>query len=377
MTSTSNPITKVKERLHRLPAKTAAPFRQLIKTGQVSEGVIDTILDAGELAGDTSKLIGFAAGFLHMTAIGVPIKDTIAMAATLKRRINLNWSPKRWHDEHERLSRATTLKTLADQNVSYDVSAFQRHLPPRFPGYLIRSSRRLGMEGLRQRHCVASYHRHLEARQCAIAAVFVDKQRWTVELQLTSDPEEPIRIQQIKTRCNGHAPASVRQTIHNMLDIALPKTSPAPDRTEERLYKENLRRLLPVLRNAAIESVTVEFDGSGDNGSIQNIDYAPHANRDVCNQHMEYLATEGVFSNGRWMTTVLLREARVDDVIDTVTSDYLDETGVDWCNDDGGFGRLEIDVAAGTVELEVNQRHTESSVEFSSKDDIATGDQIE
>lgn len=79
----------------------------------------------------------------------------------------------------------------------------EKHLPKRFSGYLIRTSRRLGMEGLRQRHCVASYDSRLRKGDCAIVAVFADRQRWTVELRLTNDTETPLRIDQIKTRYNG------------------------------------------------------------------------------------------------------------------------------------------------------------------------------
>ena len=147
------------------------------------------------------------------------------MAKAQNRRINLGWSAKRWKEEHDRFSRAEALHRMAQENVGYDVSKFEEHLPERFNGYLIRTSRRLGMEGLRQRHCVASYDSRLRSGNCAIAAVFVGKQRWTVELRLTNNEEAPLRIDQIKTRYNSLPPASVREEIHEILDIPLKKTA--------------------------------------------------------------------------------------------------------------------------------------------------------
>jgi hypothetical protein len=111
----------LESRLSLLPRKVAMPFRNLIETDHLSEEVLCTILDAGELSGEQHKLLGFAVGYLHLRSIGVPIKDVVEMAREQGRRIRLNWSEKRWRDEHERLSRAVALKKLAEESVRYDL----------------------------------------------------------------------------------------------------------------------------------------------------------------------------------------------------------------------------------------------------------------
>ncbi len=366
----------LENRISLLPAKVSMPFRQLLSSGQISEDVVSLVLDAGEITGETTKLIGFAVGFLHLRAQGVPVHDVIRMAKAQKRRINLGWSAKRWKDEHDRLSRAEALNRMAEENFSYDLSMYEKHLPKCFSGYLIRSSRRLGMEGLRQRHCIASYDYRLRNGNCAIAAVLIDKQRWTVELTLTNDPDVPLRIEQIKTRYNGLPAAHTRQKIYEELGIDLKKAAASYPScaVQSYLYMENLRRILPILREGGINTVTVSFNGGGDSGAVEDIAYEP--NQDVKDMPIEHLSTDSYFDEGQWRRSVTPQQSTINEVIDALTYDYLEETGIDWCNDDGGFGELIIDVQQGTVSLEVNVRYTESNTQYDAERDIATGEEI-
>ncbi|MGI9295172.1 MAG: hypothetical protein ACR2PS_14430, partial [Pseudomonadales bacterium] len=262
--------TLLETRLCALPSKVEIPFRGLLAAGHLSDEVLTTILDAGDLAGEPQKLLGFAVGYLHLRSTGVPIKDVIEMAKDQGRRIRLSWSEKRWRVEHERLSRAVALKNLADENVQYELGKFDAVLPPSLPGYLIRGSRRLGMEGLRQRHCVANYHRQLVNGYCAVASVFVNRKRWTVQLALTGDADRPLRIQQIRTLLNGVPNAREKQAIYEVFNVEQNvATATGRDRpAAEHAYMDNLRLLLPVLRQHETGHVTVSFDGSGDSGTI-------------------------------------------------------------------------------------------------------------
>jgi len=69
-----------------------------------------------------------------------------------------------------------------------------------------------------------------------------------------------------------------RKRIHSALKIKVVKASTeyATERNPaERFYIENLRRVLPVLRDLGLVQVTVRFDGSGDSGSIDKAEYEP------------------------------------------------------------------------------------------------------
>ncbi len=366
-------------RLETLPKKIQAPLRELLSAGQLNEETVEVVLDAVELAGTPHKALGFAVGFLHLQSKGVPVKDVVKMARAQRRRIRLEWSERRWRSEHDRLSNAETLKRLADANVRYALDDVVKLLPERVPGYLIRSSRRLGMEGLRQRHCVASYHEQIQAGYCIIAAVFLNRQRWTVQLARTGDARSPLRIVQIRSRFNRVPDREIVEVIHARLGIEyerLVARELAHEPPKPRKYMDNLRRILPTLRDQGVRTVSVRFDGSGDDGSIDSVEYGevaitpPSIFVDVDMVHRSF--------NGReWTTNQVVERMNLSRAIEAVTGDYLDETGVDWYNNDGGFGELTIDVEEGSVSLEVNVRYTESTTEYSGTKDIETGEEVD
>lgn len=159
-------------KLETLPNKTSLPLQRLLSQGLLDEETVAVILDAGELdkkmSGNPHKLLGFAVAFLYLESKQVPVRDTIRMAREQGRRLDLDWSAKRWKQEHDRLSRVAVLARLSGENVVYELSRYAAVLPSSIQGYLIRSGRRLGMEGLRQRHCVAGYHSRISAGYCAM-----------------------------------------------------------------------------------------------------------------------------------------------------------------------------------------------------------------
>lgn len=369
-------MSDIQTRLKELPRKVGLPFENLLAAGQLDHDIVATVLDAGELSGDSSKLLGFAAGMVYLKSRNIPVHDVIQMAKKQRRRINLAWSPKRWQEEHDRLSRAETLARLSEGNVAYDTAKFAALLPSRFSGYLIRTSRRLGMEGLRQRHCVASYHQQLLGGHCAIACVFVDHKRWTVQLVVTEDESIPLRVVQVKTRFNGVASNEILKRIHEMLNLKQ-GTVVRYEQLNRRVrsYMENLRAVLPVLRANGVESVRVTFDGSGDSGSIDAAEYEPKIEAGDIMVQVQRGTQE--FVQGEWRHFAGLEEVSLSNAIDDIANDYLEETGVDWFNDSGGDGELVIDVAAGTVSLEVNVRFTESNTDFASTRYIETGEELQ
>ncbi|MEO0510825.1 MAG: DUF6878 family protein [Verrucomicrobiota bacterium] len=128
---------------------------------------------------------------------------------------------------------------------------------------------------------------------------------------------------------------------------------------------DTLRRLLPILRKHEINMINVSFDGCGDSGSIDRISFDPAEADDIQNAKISYLKSQSQFEDGTWLHTTSEVEGRVEEAIEELTYDYLEETGVDWYNDDGGFGELVIDVRKGIVEYYVNTRYTVHEVAFS------------
>ena len=361
-------------RLRLWPAKVAAPIADLLAKGLIRPETAETVLDAGDLAGESQHVLGFAVALLQMQRDNVPVIDAIRMAKQLGRPINLRWSQKRWKAEHARLSHLVTLERLKAAHEVYDLTPFEAHLPATWPGYLIRSSRRLGLEGLRQQHCVASYHGAIRRGHCAIATVFVERERWTVELRKYAHNDEPW-VAQIAGRRNRKPTREIRQAIHNALGLEGRQGGRGP---EDHSYMDNLRALLPILREHGVEKVTTSFSGYGDSGQVDDVEFTPAgAYTRVANATVASRRVEFSHRNNRWERNENVHIVRVVDAVTALTDDYLEETGVNYYDNEGGFGFLEIDVAAGDVELEINQNVESSELAFKRRSDIASGDVLE
>ena len=256
----------IERRLAALPPKVALPLTQLVKIGQMREQDLRTVLDAGDLTGNHQTLVGFAAGTMGMKAKGVPIADTVSMAKQHGGRIRLDWSPRRWREEHDRLAKVVTLRQFSEEDVNYDVEFFATKLPA-FPGYVISNSRRLAIVGWHQRHCVASYHSDVMGGRTAFACVFVNHVRWTVELRRTCNESNPIRISQIRTTDNRGLEAATELKIYEYLGIS--RSTREPDYYTQRNQEANLLRQVTAanlsivhqaLDEAGVEFVHMNFD---------------------------------------------------------------------------------------------------------------------
>jgi len=291
------------------------------------------------------------------------VADVIHMARQYRRRINPWWSAKRWQEEHDRLGRYATLKMLSEKAWGYRLEYFRDNLPEEFPGYLIKTSKRLGIEGLRQRHCVASWHERIMNDMAAIAVVFVERTRWTVELIRTGSDERPLRIGQIKGRYNRNPDQATRKHIHEWLEIEDNGTSiPITGHPNARCWRENAQRIINRLEElGCAEEITVTFDGYGDSGAIEDVAIGDA----FADQTLDILRIERSFSEGAWTQRETTVAMTLRDAIEHMAYDYISETGVNWYDNDGGFGELVLDMSSRTLALEVNARYTDSEIEFS------------
>lgn len=92
-------------------------------------------------------------------------------------------------------------------------------------------------------------------------------------------------------------------------------------------------KLLEQLKNKGVALVVIRFDGAGDNGDIENIDFF-----DANNQ------------------AVAVAELKKD--LCALAFEILDRQGVTF-DDEGAFGEIVIDVENGKAELEVNTRYVD------------------
>jgi hypothetical protein len=121
-----------------------------------------------------------------------------------------------------------------------------------------------------------------------------------------------------------------------------------------------IKNMLETLRAAGATSVVISFDGSGDSGSIESVQIYEGAQLCNLNYLVTYPTEKSTWINDQWVTETEEKEMSITDALEAYCYDELEKTGVDWYNNDGGFGDMQIDLGdTVSVELEVSQRYTE------------------
>ena len=351
----------IQRRLAALPPKVAQPLTHLVKIGQMKEQDIRTVLDAGDLTGNHQTLVGFAAGAMGMKAQGVPIADTVSMAKKHGGRIRLDWSPRRWREEHDRLAKTVTLRQFSEKNVDYDVDHYANLLPD-FPGYIIRNSRRLATVGWYQRHCVASYHNKVVRGECVFVCVFINHTRWTVEILKTEDPFLPLQICQIRTTDNRCPDPTTERQIFDYLGISGCDREPndyVQRRQEANKLRQvtavNLTRVHQTLAEAGVECVHMNYDPNPvPLGALPAITFTPDALENIHEMPVElYSPSDDRDENGQFV--IELRPDTLGNCLSQLQQSLLVEAR------DHDYGwtapprrshyRLKLDVAERTVEI--------------------------
>ena len=118
------------------------------------------------------------------------------------------------------------------------------------------------------------------------------------------------------------------------------------------IRERNKTAIFDALERAGISTLTIEFDGYGDSGQVNDI----RAN-DLCDLpdlKLEYI-------NAPWgdeliqAAQVSLREAA-----ENMAYDLLGDTHCGWQDGEGAYGDFAFDVAARAIRLEYSQRYTGS-----------------
>ncbi len=353
----------VPEIIDSLPGKVSTPIKVLMEHDGVDAQVLHASLQVALMNGTESHLLGTIIAIQARKEQYPMVIDTIAMAAKLGRKVDPLWSSKRWKSEHDSLSRLETLERLSEANETYDLALFEALLPASWPGYLVKTSRRLGMEGLRQRHCVASWHAKIRTGTTAIAVVFVDKVRWTVEL---FNMRGRLALGQVKGRFNATPDEDTIKAIKSMLDI---KKSDGDSNAitefgspREEVYGE-FHRLMGVLRENGVREVAIHFSGGGDSGCINTI--TPDNDAVLSEIPTEVYKPGGYtfdLTLGRIPQPARRVRGDLEEAIESVVGTYLDLTGVDWYNNDGGCGEVIINVVDETVHAEIEVYYSESEI---------------
>ena len=135
--------------------------------------------------------------------------------------------------------------------------------------------------------------------------------------------------------------------------------------------RKQIKTMFAMLKAYGAKEINISFDGSGDSGSIDSVNIYNGEKNINPDFSVEYTETSSRYSDGKWVETHTSVIKPVKDALEMVCYDMLQETGIDWYNNDGGFGELRVDLDSGEVGLEVNSRYTEYNTDtFNFNEDL-------
>jgi hypothetical protein len=106
------------------------------------------------------------------------------------------------------------------------------------------------------------------------------------------------------------------------------------------------KRIKFELRSLGIKKVYIHFNGSGDDGDIEDIEFENDSQ-----------------SNGQYDTVTTLNPTHIgklkDLAYDMIDDKVNNEYGGDWINNDGGYGNICLDIDKNEYTLDYNQRTTD------------------
>jgi hypothetical protein len=123
--------------------------------------------------------------------------------------------------------------------------------------------------------------------------------------------------------------------------------------------------MMAALKASGVLLVVVEFDGGGDSGAITGIEIQGGQPPETA----EWLVSESNQVDGKWVTTKHAKALPIKKALEEWCYEALSQSHVDWYNNDGGYGLMEIDLTKDTAELVIHQRYTEVNTSSFSLDD--------
>jgi hypothetical protein len=117
----------------------------------------------------------------------------------------------------------------------------------------------------------------------------------------------------------------------------------------------NKRAVFAALKTGAVLTVTVQFNGGGDSGQIEEIT----ASADGAAVALPKVEVE--MRHCEWKGKPISRNMSLTDAIEELCFDYLSQEHGGWENNDGGQGGFTFRVEDSSIDLEFEQFYTDST----------------
>ena len=121
----------------------------------------------------------------------------------------------------------------------------------------------------------------------------------------------------------------------------------------------NKEILMDILEREGVKEVTLSFDGSGDDGSIDDCDLPGNVAKikvEGCKVSDGTIYSAGE-SETRWKTN-----CTVNDLLQSICYEALESLYGGWENNDGAYGSFILDVKKRKITFEFNERYVESKL---------------
>ena len=103
----------------------------------------------------------------------------------------------------------------------------------------------------------------------------------------------------------------------------------------------------------------IYYEGSGDSGGIEYIEYTKESTKDCQDAHdYEKLNWHGGYRDDHYEYDIFKPGSRIYELVEDIAVDKVLNEQEDWWNNDGGFGSMYIDIPSGRFLVENNVRYT-------------------
>lgn len=126
------------------------------------------------------------------------------------------------------------------------------------------------------------------------------------------------------------------------------------------MTKEQINTVLRVMASHNIKTITVSFDGSGDSGQIESVDFdgGDDGSKDI---QVQWAVNEELWNiaTGDYVDNFVQKDGKLEDLVSDVVYTLLEDEHGGWELDDGSSGTFTFDAAHKSVEVVFNERYTD------------------
>lgn len=143
------------------------------------------------------------------------LMDCSKMAESLDRKLDASWSNKRLTQEHDEMSNIITNVLFEMNNEPLNIRQVYIDFNEFIGGGILKDTKSMSVEGIKQRHCVATYVNDVNSGMCAIFHI----EGFTLEVKQPAWMSKiDLRLSQFLGYLNKPAPQELKDKVNNLIN---------------------------------------------------------------------------------------------------------------------------------------------------------------